>query len=358
VARFGIEEEFVLLDEETLVPLTIVDGMRQRVGQSSAGGRIMAEFLTSQFETVTDPLMTTEEAGTQLRALRARLGAQAGAERAIVAGTGTPFATTRMVSVSASPHYDVVAGQLAHITRGHEVNGLHVHVELDDVEERVRALNRVRGWLPVLSALTGNSPFVEGLSSRFASWRSILIRRLPASWCPPRMNDYEDYRAHVDQLLALGAYTEATSIGWAARISERYPTVEVRVSDAQLDADDTLFAAALTRAIVLSDDERVAPGEIDGIDASLWMAARHGMDARIVDPTTGEVADAWAVATRLLDVAHPVLQEHGDADFVADRLGYLRTDGTGAQRQERVYEQDGVAGLRALYRKGTSGAEG
>lgn len=357
MARFGIEEEFVLLDEDTLVPLVVVDGIHQRLQAPTGGGRVMAEFLTSQFECVTDPLTTTGEARAQLRTLRGLMSAQAAPEHAIIAATGTPFATTRRVSISPSPHYDVVAAQLAHITRGHEVNGLHVHVEIPDDDERVRALNRVRGWLPALSALTGNSPFIEGLPSGYASWRSILIRRLPTSWCPPLVADIADYHAHVDRLIALGAIAEASSLGWAARLSDRYPTVEVRVSDTQLDVDDTLFAAALTRAIVLSDDERVAPGAIDGIDASLWMAARYGMDARLVDPTSDGVADAWAIAERMLDAAGPVLQEHGDAEFVAEHLARIRTDGTGAQRQEKAYADGGLAGLRALYHQGTAARE-
>jgi len=108
---------------------------------------------------------------------------------------------------------------------------------------------------------------------------------------------------------------------------------------------------------VLSDDDRVAPGAIDGIDASLWMAARYGMDARLVDPTSGGVADAWAVAERMLEAAGPALQEHGDADFVAAHLDRIRIDGTGARRQERAYAEGGLDGLRALYRAGTAALE-
>jgi carboxylate-amine ligase len=353
VARFGIEEEFVLLDSQSLVPLTMLDGTREAITAGAPGGSVTAEFLTSQFESVTEPATTLANAEVQLRRLRGLLGAHATPLHAIAAASGTPFASTRTPKVSSSPHYETVAAQLGHITRGHEVNGLHVHVEVLDPEERIRALNRVRGWLPVLLALTGNSPFADGLPSGFASWRSIVIRRLPASWCPPRFHDLSDYRAHIEQLLALGAISEPSSVSWAARISERYPTIEVRVCDVQLDVESTLFATALTRAIVLSDDGRVAPGEMDGIDASLWMAARYGMDARTVDPTTGEVADAWTVAAHLLEATRPALEDLGDAEFVADHLERIRLDGTGAQRQMRAYAEEGLLGLAELYREGT-----
>lgn len=365
MARIGIEEEFVLLDEDTLVPLAMSADTVARITAPRSIGQVMPEFLTCQLECATGPVDTRADAAAQLHDLRAAVGAHAAPLHAVVASTGTPLATTRSLAVSSSAHYDAVAEQLAHITRGHVVNGLHVHVEVPDAEERVRALNRVRGWLPALLALSGNSPFAEGLPSGFASWRSILIRRLPASWTPPHFHDLDDYRAQVEQLIAVGAITEPSSLSWGVRISERFPTVEVRICDAQLDVDDTLLLAALVRAAVLGDGLGVAAGvdsrsagasTVDAIDASLWTAARRGMDARLLDPTTGRVADAWAVVTRLLDVARPVLQEHGDAEFVADRLARIRVDGTGAQRQERAYAQHGLPGLSALYRRSTDAA--
>lgn len=367
MARIGIEEEFVLLDEDTLVPLAMSAETVARITAPRSIGQVMPEFLTCQLECATGPVDTRADAAAQLHDLRAALGAHAAPLHAVVASTGTPLATTRSLAVSSSAHYDAVAEQLAHITRGHVVNGLHVHVEVPDAEERVRALNRVRGWLPALLALSGNSPFAEGLPSGFASWRSILIRRLPASWTPPHFHDLDDYRAQVEHLIAVGAIPEPSSLSWGVRISERFPTVEVRICDAQLDVDDTLLLAALVRAAVLGDGLGLAGGvdsartgagavgasTVDAIDASLWTAARRGMDARLLDPTTGRVADAWAVVARLLDVARPVLHEHGDAEFVADRLARIRVDGTGAQRQERAYAQRGLPGLSALYRTST-----
>ena len=352
MARFGVEEEFVLLDEESLVPLAMGDGSRERITGSSTLGSVTPEYLTCQLECATDPVSTRADAEAQLRHLRGLLGTHAAGQSVIAAASGTPFASTHTLVVSPSPHYDDVSAHLAHITREHAVNGLHVHVEVTDDEERIRALNRVRGWLPVLLALTGNSPFVDGVHSGFASWRSILIRRLPSSWCPPRFRDLADYRAHIAQLVDLQAVPDPASLAWAVRLSDRFPTVEVRVFDAQLLPEDTVFAAALSRAIVLTDD-RVSIGEIDGIDASLWMAARSGMDARLVDTTTGAIADAWQVAGRMLDATRPVLAELGDAEFVEEHLERIRRHGTGAQRQLRAFARAGVDGLRDLYREGT-----
>lgn len=353
MTRFGIEEEFLFLDEHSLAPVALTAGTRERITRLRTGGEVTKEYLTSQIECLTEPVSTATDAEAQLSHLRGLVGWHAQEQHAIAAATGTPFATTRSSSVSPSPHYDDVAEQLGHLTRDHEVNGLHVHVEMQDDEERVRALDRVRGWLPVLLALTGNSPHVSGRDSGFASWRSILIRRLPASWCPPRFQDYDDYRTQVRRLIDLRAISEASSLAWAVRLSERFPTVEVRVFDAQLTAEDAVFAALLSRAIVLTDDQRHTHVGVDGIDASLWTAARRGMDARLIDPTTGEVDEAWAVAERMLAAIAPALREGGDEDRVRDGLERLRAIGTGADRQRRAVEEGGATGLARLLVAGT-----
>ncbi|MFK3835421.1 YbdK family carboxylate-amine ligase [Microbacterium sp. NPDC087868] len=356
MTRFGIEEEFLLVDRSTLVPLAMADGTRERLAPEG-GGRILPEFLTSQFECVTDPLSSMTDAAAQLRNLRTALAAHATPLDAVIAASGTPFNTTGHATISASPHYDRVSAQLGAIARGHEVNGLHVHVEVADAEERVRALNRVRGWLPVLLALTGNSPFAEGAATGFASWRSILIRRLPATWTPPWFHDLTDYEGRVDRLIALSAIPERSSLSWAARLSDRFPTVESRVCDAQLSIDDTLFAAALTRAIVVAHDGPASAAPVDQIDAGLWVAARHGMAATITDPTTGETTDAWAATHRLLDVVRHALEQLGDAEFVTAHIGRLRREGTGAERQLRAHAHDGLRGLRRLHLAGSDTEE-
>lgn len=355
--RFGVEEEFVLLDEETLVPISMRDGTRERITGHSSGGEVMPEYLTCQFECVTEPARTLADAGAQVRRMRGLIGEHAAQQGALAAATATPFVSPGGFVVSPSAHYAEVATHLAEITREHEVNGLHVHVEVEGDEERVQGLNRVRGWLPALLALTGNGPFAHGRHTGFASWRSILIRRLPSSWCPPHFRDMDDYRARIDHLVALEAIPDGGSLAWAVRLSERFPTVEVRVFDAQLTPEDTLLAAALARALVLSEEPDGAPdAELDAIDASLWMAARKGTDARVIDSTSGEVARFWDVAEAMLRHAGPALAHLGDDDFVEDAVERIRVDGTGAQRQERAYERDGIAGLRALYRAGTTAA--
>lgn len=353
MTRFGIEEEFLLLDEDSLVPVALSGDILERIGDGIVVGRVTTEYLASQLEALTDPVRTGAEAVGQLTALRAAIGTAAHSRRAIAAPTGSPFTTLRSPRLSPSAHYDDVARRLAHLTREHEVNGLHVHVEVPDEEERVRALNRLRAWLPLLLALSANSPFGNGIDTGFASWRSMLIRRLPSSWCPPRFADADDYRRRVDQLLDLGTIGEATSLSWAVRLSERYPTVEARVADTQLTPEDAVLSALLTRGIALATGQRIVADETSAIDASLWMASRAGMEARIVDPLTGEVAPVRTVAAHLLDDLSPVLDELGDEDTVRAGVDRLRTDGPGATRQRAAHAHGGVPALRNLLRDGS-----
>lgn len=354
MARFGIEEEFVLLDEQTLVPAAMTPSTRERILQEVGAG-LTPEYLTCQLESATSPCLTRAEAEEQLRRTRTLIGSHAAEQGAIFAATGTPFISPNRFVVSPSAHYDAVSAQLVEITREHEVNGLHIHVEVTDEEERVRVLNRARAWLPTLLSLTGNAPFAHGRDSGFDSWRSILIRRLPSSWSPPHFADLSAYRAHLEQLVSMGAIAEASSLSWTARLSERFPTVEVRVFDAQLTVDETLLAVALTRALLVTDELGGLPAMgVEAIDASLWTAARYGPEARLVDPRSGETAPARDLVDALLDRLRPALAQLGDEDFVSEGIARIRTDGSGARRQREAYAENGTSGLRDLYRSSTA----
>ena len=241
----------------------------------------------------------------------------------------------------------MIADFLGSLTREHLVNGLHVHTEVIGVEEQVRALNAVRPWLPVLLAATANAPFWRGQDSGFASWRSMLLRRLPTMWCPPVFQDAQDYQHRVERLVTLGAALDPASIAWAGRVSDTYDTVEVRVFDAQLTVADSLFAAALTRAII-TDRPRTVALDSEAIDASLWMAARGGMRARVVDPLTGDVSPVSAVLQALCETVRNALEEHGDLEFARSRIERAQAEGSGADRQRRAVASGGALGLAGL----------
>lgn len=346
--RIGIEEEFVLLDARTLAPVSAQDLHHRVLGEVAGGGTLAREFATSQTEAATTPILTLRQAGEQLRRIRGML-AQNAPNDTLVAAIGAPFLLTAAAEISPSPHYADVSDLLGRLTSDHVVNGVHVHVEVDDDDARVRALLRVRERLAVLLALSANSPFAGGAPAGHASWRSALIRRLPVSWAPPAFHDADEYHRTVDRLILMGALPARSSVSWAVRLSDQYRTVETRVCDAQLSPDDTLLLAALIRAIVVTDDAVDHPVTPEVLDASLWLAARHGMDARLPS-VHGDAEGAWSAAERMLDDLGPALEEVGDAEFVRAQLDRLRVEGTGSERQLRAYESGGVPELARLLR--------
>ena len=321
--------------------------MKRVLSDAGVPGTFSSEFLTCQLEYATSPLNTLDEARTQLMLARAAAAEIAAGEDSILGPVGTPFGTGDG-HVSPSARYREIARWLADIAGGHHVCGCHVHVEIEGDEARVRALNRLRPWLPVLLALGGNAPFWHARITGFRSWRTVLMRRLPTMGCPPLFRDHEHYRRHLDQLIRLRASPDAASLAWAARLSDHYPTVETRVFDTQLDPEDTLLLVALTRAILTTEDLTVLPLDADLVDGALWMAAREGMNAALIDPVTGEVSSARMLLQDLLLLVGPQLEQAGDVAFVHDRIAFMRAEGTGAERQLAALRAGGVPGLAAL----------
>ncbi|MFB7249581.1 YbdK family carboxylate-amine ligase [Microbacterium sp. NPDC056234] len=347
MTRFGVEEEYFFLDPDSLAPAAAADRAKRTLADAAHPGAFTSEFLTCQLEYATSPLHTVGEARAQLTAARTAAAEFAAGEDCILGPVSTPFGTGD-AHVSPSTRYREIARWLAEIAGGHHVCGCHVHVEIEDPEERVRALNRLRPWLPALLSLAGNSPFWHSRVTGFRSWRTVMMRRLPTMGCPPMFRDHAHYRRHLDQLIRLGASPDAASLAWAARLSDHYPTVEVRVFDTQLDPEDTLLLAALVRAILVADDLAVLPLDTDLLDATLWMAAREGLNAALIDPVTGEASSARMLIQDLLMLVQPHLEEAGDDDFVRERMAFVRSEGTGADRQLAALHAGGVPGLAAL----------
>lgn len=354
MTRFGIEEEFSLLDEETFVPVPLGSAAIQAltggtgIFPPASTGAVKKEFLTSQVEFASSAVQTLAEADMQLRPCRSALAQFASEHHAVAVGMGTAFGVAREASVTPSERYGEIARWLGRISDTHHVNGLHVHVEIQDVEARVRAMNAVRPWLAVLLALSANSPFADACDTGHASWRSIIMRRLPLFGSPPHFLDADHYQATVDRLVGVGVIPDVASVAWVARISARYPTLEVRVFDAQLRADDTLVLAALCRALVLTAPTGGDVHDTDTVQTSLWSAARWGMDAIIAHPTTGDPIVARSAIALLLRTVASALEDSGDLPFVAEHLARLLREGNGAERQRAAHREAGIAGLRAL----------
>lgn len=345
----GVEEEFMLLDPATLAPVPragdAVLALRDSVFSGSAldGGKVTPEFFPSQIEYATPVCSSASEAHASLTAFRAALSAWAADAGLIAAGVGTPYRVDPDAHVSQEDRYTDIASHFGLIVPDHQINGLHVHVGVADRDAAVRGLNRLRPWLPTLLALSANSPYWNGADTGFASWRAIHSRRWTTHGIPPPFRDAADYDARTAALRGIGGTTDSGTLNWVARPSEHFPTVEVRVFDAQLDAETSVALAALVRGLVTSDDHVAAPAPApELIDAALWHAARDGLDGDLVDARDGSIRPAAAVVQALIDAASTGLADHGDEECVRATVERVLREGNGATSQ-----RDAVTG-RAL----------
>jgi len=221
--------------------------------------------------------------------------------------------------------------------------GCHVHAGVPSRDLGVRVLARLRPWLAPLLAITVNSPIANGCDTAWASRRYTAWSRWPTASVPEMWPDAAAYDATVRRLISQGAALDEQGIYFPARLSPRYPTVEVRVADACLDAGTTVLLAGLTRALVATALAEIRQGTplpaapASRVNAALAAAARHGLTGPAVDPFTGHAADPRSAVSRLIDHVYPALSDHGDAQTITGLLRRIDQQGTGADRQRALF---------------------
>ncbi|MCC9203566.1 carboxylate-amine ligase [Arthrobacter sp. zg-Y769] len=354
VFTFGIEEEFLLMDASTGFPTAAQELTRALISPDQGTFTSSAELLDAQVESSTRVCTTREEALDALLGFRSRLAGAAAATGVRVAATGAaPRIAEGPPVLNSSDRYrrmGVLTGAVAH---EQYVNGTHIHVGIPSRDTGVRVLNGLRPWLALLGAVAANSPYWRGQDSSFASWRMVHYRRWSVQGCPPVFADAQDYARRLEGLLATDVVLDAGHVGWAARLSENFPTVEVRIADAQLQAGDSLLLAALVRSLVqtLASDGAAVPAVVPDpelLDVGLWQAARFGMGGNLLSHPGGSVPAAEHLDA-LLEYVAPALEDAGDSDFVTAGLARVLGTGTGAERQRAAVRSGGYPGLADLY---------
>ena len=364
MTTLGVEEEYLLLDPASGLPADHADQVEHLLERTSGLGadEIQRELLTCQIETATPVCETLPEAEAAIRTFRRELADAATQVGSIGAATGTaPWIRSAYPELTDKPRYEELRASAPGIVGDQFVNGLHIHVAVPDQERGVQALNRIRPWIPLLTALGVNAPFWMGRDSGFGSWRVIHYRRWAVQGIPPYFADAADYERRISRISATGAILDRGVLTWVARLSDSFPTLELRSCDVQLEAQDTMLLAALTRAVVttaLHDAEAdTAPLVPDPelLDAALWQAARDGMEGTLVDPTSAAPVPAGTLLGTFLDYVGPALEAEGDTERVRQGLATLEERGTGAQRQRRALRDGGTTALLALYRDSLAG---
>jgi len=335
----GVEEEFLLLEPNgTVAPVAA-----EVVGLAGAGDRVVPEYMAYQVETVTHPCTHLDELRSdlvRLRVLAARSAEQAGV-RLVAAGT-PPLGAGPVEALTDDPRYRELARRFPGATAAGGACACQVHVGVPDRDLAVEVLTRLRPWLPTLLALSVNSPFVAGTDSGWSSTRYREQLRWPTFRPPEIWTGADRYDRAVRAFIARGAAMDQASVYLLARLSARYPTVEVRVADACLTAEDAVLLAGVVRALVASliDDAqrggRIAPATRARVSASLLAAAHYGMSTGSAVLRNRSGAPANLVARLLAKIA-PGLAATGDADDVRGGLERLSRVGTGADRQRDLW---------------------
>ncbi len=332
----GIEEEVMLLDEMTWALAHRIDSVLPRLPHSKAGS-FTAETHGSALEIQTGVHAQIDGAIGELAELRRELDATLRplSMRAAVAGTH-PFAVWQEIVVSAGERYQFVYGSMRELARREPSFGLHVHVGVPDPEAGIHAANRLRTHIPLLLALSVNSPFWQGRDTGLASARTPLFQAFPRVGIPRAFADYAEYVEAVDVLIRCDAVPEPTFLWWDVRPQPRFGTVEVRIMDAQTTLADSAAIAALVQCIVRLEIEEggsVAEPPIpqEVLAENRFLAARDGMDAELIEPELGRRVPARELLADLTVACRPHAQDLGCISEL-NQIAIL-SQRTGAKRQ-------------------------
>lgn len=340
----GVEEEFHLVDAESgeLRPA----GSAVLAAAPAVEGEVEPELQRSQVETGTPPLHALADVRTELVRLRRELGRAAADSGCRLAATGTHPSAYRPAEVfTETERYSAIADAFGPVARQQTVCGCHVHVAVPDEELRIPILNRVRPWLPVLLAVSVNSPFWRGEDTGYESYRSQVWARWPTAGTPWVFESRAEYDALGAALVGSGVVLDAGMFYFDVRPSARYDTLEFRVADVSLDVDGAVLLAGLVRALVVTCAEEARREEpYDRVRPELlrvaqWRAGRSGLAGELVDLRTGHPVPAWELVDDFVELLRPALAAHGDEAAVGELLSALRDRGTGAQRQRAAYRR-------------------
>ena len=347
----GVEEELLVVDPATR---TVTSRAREVVRQNDEHGRgsspdrasdeVDKELFRHQLEIRTDPTLDVDDAIAQVVAGRRTAGEAAAAlELAVAVCATVPLAVEEPV-ISDNERYRDMAETFGQVARRGTTCGMHVHVAIDSPEEGVSCIDRITPWLPVLLAVSTNSPYEEGRDTGYASWRTQLWSTWPSAGPTEPFGSYAGYRRACERMIASGAARDPGMLYFDARLSLGQPTLEVRILDAVTDPEDVGMLTALIRALVETAVEGWPEGlpgwRAEELRAARWRASRYGLAGRLLDPATHALRPAREVLSRLVDLVSGRLDASGDRDRVARGVERVLS-ATGATRQRAAYEVSG-----------------
>jgi carboxylate-amine ligase len=345
----AVEEEFAILDPETLSLTNRFEELKASARGTELEEHLVGELIASEVEVRTGRCETFADVVARLPERRAQLSLLAEKLGVTLGATGThPWSPWQEQRIIDTPHYRLRDELLRYVVWRNNSFGLHVHVAIRGLDRAVRVCDGLRAYLPEILAYSASSPFVEHVNTGLHSARSqIFTRFFPRCGVPDVYGDWPTFERYVRFLFATGSIGDHTEMWWSVRPHLSFPTVEIRIADAQPLQEEAISLAALTYALAA----RVARAIDDGepaflptnreIEENFWRAIRWGLAGEFIDLRTHEVRPARAAIEELIEWVHPVAEELGAAEYLSIPAA------NAAERQIARYEEG--ASLEEIY---------
>ncbi|MDU0294423.1 glutamate--cysteine ligase [Saccharothrix longispora] len=341
----GVEEDFLVVDPGSGLPLPAAADVIDLANRF--GADLRPELTRAQVEGGTPVCRGMREVRGHLLSTRSLAAAAASRVGGQLLAVGVPPVGPPAQELTDDDRHRGLGRHYGMLAAEHGVCGARVHVAVPDRETAVQVCNHLRPWLPVLLALTANSPIHQGVDTGYASWRSVLCGRWACSGAPPYFTSVEHYDAVVGMVVGSGAAPDAGTVFWDVRPSEHVAAVEVRVSDVPATVDESVLLAILVRALVVTAVQAVERGESalpvceQALRAAYWRAAHDGIGGDGLDLFSSRRVPAADLLRRLVRHVRPVLCRTGELRAVNALLTKVFHGGNGAVRQLRAFRRRG-----------------
>jgi carboxylate-amine ligase len=321
----AVEEEFALLEPATLELSNRFEELQQGARGSELEPHLAGELIASEIEVRTGRCETFAVAAERIGERRAQLRALADGFGAGLASTGThPWSPWQDQRIIDTPHYRRNNELLRYVVWRNNTFGLHVHVGINGPDRALRVNSALRNFLPELLALSASSPFAEGVFTYLHSARTQLFTRtFPRCGIPDSIQSWDEWEAYVRFLYETGSITEHTQIWWSVRPHLAFPTVEIRICDAQPELGEARSVAAFCYSLAariaraLDEGEPLPDWPHRLLEENLWRAIRHGLSGELIDLERRESVPARARLEHLLEWVRPVADELGATPWLA-----------------------------------------
>jgi carboxylate-amine ligase len=337
----GIEEEFQLIDPKTRdlrshVQLLLED-------EHSLHDSIKPEMHQSVIEAGTTICRDIQEARRQVLTLRTELARLARRNGLTIAAAGThPFAHWKDQLITPNPRYEEIVEDMQQIARANLIFGLHVHVGIEDREIGIHIMNAARYFLPHIFALSTNSPFWQGQNTGLKSYRSKIFDRFPRTGIPDHFGSLSEYENYLKLLIKTRCIDNAKKIWWDVRMHPFFNTLEYRICDIPMRADESIALAALFQAVTAKLYKLIRQNlgfrlyRRVLLNENKWRAARHGISGKLIDFGKQEEVETVSLIAELMEFIEDVVDDLGSREELAYVQEILKI-GTGADRQLAVW---------------------